>query len=73
VFGVGQKAKKVRFVMDISGSMYRFNGMDLRLERLLQTTVFIMESFQGFDSRVLYDMRGHSGDSPFIPLSIRKK
>ena len=31
--------KRLHFVMDVSGSMYRFNGVDKRLERLLETTV----------------------------------
>jgi hypothetical protein len=58
----------MRFVMDISGSMYRFNSQDKRLDRLLQVTAMIMESLQGFEQKFSYSIVGHSGDSPEIPL-----
>eukprot|EP00026_Physarum_polycephalum_P000717 Phypoly_transcript_00718.p1 GENE.Phypoly_transcript_00718~~Phypoly_transcript_00718.p1 ORF type:complete len:1304 (+),score=248.57 Phypoly_transcript_00718:258-4169(+) len=60
--------KRIQFVMDVSGSMYRFNGTDHRLERLLESTVLIMESFTGFENKIEYAMSGHSGDSHAIPL-----
>lgn len=31
-----QYPKRLTFVVDVSGSMYRFNGHDQRLERMLQ-------------------------------------
>ena len=34
------------FLVDVSGSMYRFNGQDGRLDKLLQCTVMIMEALQ---------------------------
>ena len=36
------KPKLLRFVMDLSGSMYYFNNHDRRLERSLQTAVMIV-------------------------------
>ena len=54
--------------MDCSGSMYYFNGMDFRLDRLLETAVMIMESFHGFENKFSYEMVGHSGNGPNIPL-----
>lgn len=55
--------------MDVSGSMYRFNGYDERLVRCLEAALLIMESFDSdpggrffFD----YSIVGHSGDSPCI-------
>jgi len=54
--------------MDLSGSMYYFNGYDRRLDKMLATTVMIMESLQGFEHKFEYSIRGHSGDSPKIPL-----
>lgn len=65
---VQELPKRIRFVMDISGSMYRFNGQDKRLERLLQCTLMIMEAFQGFEHKYSVSIVGHSGDSPEIPL-----
>ncbi len=53
--------KRIRFVLDISGSMYRFNGQDQRLERLLLTTLMIMEAFQGFEYKYQFSIVGHSG------------
>ncbi|KAJ0396306.1 hypothetical protein P43SY_007156 [Pythium insidiosum] len=62
------KPKRMLFVMDVSGSMYRFNGQDGRLERVLETSLMIMESFAGFESKFDYCILGHSGDSPQIPF-----
>ncbi|TMW60750.1 hypothetical protein Poli38472_000792 [Pythium oligandrum] len=62
------KPKRMLFVMDVSGSMYRFNGQDGRLERVLETSLMIMESFAGFESKFDYCIVGHSGDSPEIPF-----
>lgn len=61
-----QKPKRMRFVVDVSGSMARFNGTDRRLERLLQCTLMIMESLRGFEHKFVYSIVGHSGDSPEI-------
>ncbi len=36
--------KRIQFVMDVSGSMMRFNGMDRRLERMLEASLLIMEA-----------------------------
>jgi von Willebrand factor A domain-containing protein 8 len=65
-----QKKKRIRFVLDCSGSMYRFNGYDQRLVRCLEAALLIMESFDGFggSNKFDYSIVGHSGDSPCIPL-----
>lgn len=60
--------KRIRLVVDLSASMYRFNGYDNRLTRALQVTNMMMESFEGMDERFDYSIVGHSGDSPCIPL-----
>lgn len=62
------KPKRMLFVMDVSGSIYRFNGQDGRLDRILETSLMIMESFAGFESKFDYCIMGHSGDSPDIPF-----
>ena len=54
--------------MDLSGSMYYFNGHDKRLERCLQTAVMVFEAFAGFEHKYRYAMVGHSGDTPCAPL-----
>jgi len=63
-----KRPKRIRFVMDCSGSMYRFNGMDNRLDRSLEAAALIMEAFQGHEDRFDYSIVGHSGDSPAIDL-----
>jgi von Willebrand factor A domain-containing protein 8 len=65
-----QKKKRIRFVLDCSGSMYRFNGYDQRLVRCLEAALLIMESFDGFGdpNKFDYSIVGHSGDSPCISL-----
>eukprot|EP01119_Soliformovum_irregulare_P011942 TRINITY_DN3062_c0_g1_i3.p1 TRINITY_DN3062_c0_g1~~TRINITY_DN3062_c0_g1_i3.p1 ORF type:complete len:1359 (+),score=391.60 TRINITY_DN3062_c0_g1_i3:331-4077(+) len=67
-FGNQQKKKMIRFVLDVSGSMYRFNSYDHRLERMLQIALLIMESLQGFEHKFSYSIYGHSGDSAKIPF-----
>ena len=37
--------KCIRIVVDVSGSMYRFNGYDGRLERSLEAVLMVMEAF----------------------------
>jgi len=68
------KPKRVRFVFDVSGSMYRFQ-YDGRLQRSLETAVMLMESFDRVSRKEKYawDMSGHSGDSPTIPLTEADK
>jgi hypothetical protein len=57
----------IKLVVDISASMYRFNGLDGRLQRLLEATLMIMEALRD-DDRFRLSIVGHSGDSPEIPL-----
>lgn len=66
-----EKPKRLRFVMDVSGSMARFNGQDNRLDRLLQVTLLIMEGLKGFEHKFDYSIVGHSGDSPEIELGMK--
>ncbi|KAG8302129.1 von Willebrand factor A domain-containing protein 8 [Homalodisca vitripennis] len=62
------KPKRLKLVVDVSGSMYRFNGFDGRLERELEAVVLVMEAFQGYEARLQYDIVGHSGESDCIPF-----
>lgn len=36
--------KRLQFVFDVSASMYRFNGEDRRLERMLEAALMVSES-----------------------------
>ena len=62
------RQKRLRFVVDCSGSMYRFNGYDGRLNRCLQAVALVMESLAGMDDKFDYSIVGHSGDSRCIEL-----
>uniref|UniRef100_A0A8D8VSZ2 von Willebrand factor A domain-containing protein 8 n=1 Tax=Cacopsylla melanoneura TaxID=428564 RepID=A0A8D8VSZ2_9HEMI len=62
------KPKRLRLVVDVSGSMYRFNGYDARLDRELEAVIMVLEAFQDFDQRICLDIVGHSGDTPCIPF-----
>lgn len=53
--------------MDVSGSMYRFNNQDRRLDRLLETVCMIMESFHGYETKYSFSIAGHSGDTAHVP------
>ena len=57
----------IRLLVDISASMYRFNGYDNRLQRLLEATVMMMECFRD-DRRFKLYITGHNGSSAKIPL-----
>ncbi|KZS88617.1 hypothetical protein SISNIDRAFT_417941 [Sistotremastrum niveocremeum HHB9708] len=63
------KPKRIRFLFDVSGSMYRFQ-YDGRLQRSLETAVMLMETFSKLSrkDKYVWDMYGHSGDSPEIAL-----
>ena len=42
----------MRFVVDVSGSMYRFNGVDRRLERVMESACLVMEAFDQYDNKI---------------------
>ncbi|XP_029645766.1 von Willebrand factor A domain-containing protein 8 [Octopus sinensis] len=61
--------KRLRLVVDVSGSMYRFNGHDRRLEREMSAVLMVMEALEGYDTKLKYEIFGHSGenyDAPFV-------
>jgi len=60
------KKKRFHFVIDVSASMYRFNGMDHRLERMIEVVLLIMESIPSDSELYDYAITGHSGDSSSI-------
>ena len=47
-----QKPKLIKLLCDVSGSMYRFNGQDGRLDRQLETILMVMEAFEGYDNKI---------------------
>jgi hypothetical protein len=57
-----EKPKRLRLVVDVSGSMYRFNGVDSRLERQIESVLMVMAAFEGYENKISYDIIGHSGD-----------
>ncbi|KAM0790964.1 hypothetical protein ACM66B_004269 [Microbotryomycetes sp. NB124-2] len=64
------KPKRIRFVLDLSASMYR-NQYDGRLARSLESAVLILEAFGSRISRkdkYRLDLVGHSGEEVVIPL-----
>ncbi|KAH8391598.1 hypothetical protein KR200_008568 [Drosophila serrata] len=65
---VQEKPNRLKLVVDVSGSMYRFNGYDGRLDRQLEAVVMVMEAFDGFEKKIVYDIVGHSGEGWEIPF-----
>ncbi|XP_062861685.1 von Willebrand factor A domain-containing protein 8 [Trichomycterus rosablanca] len=63
-----QKPKRLRLLADVSGSMYRFNGVDGRLERSMEAVCMVMEALEGYEHKFKYDIVGHSGDGFNIEL-----
>ncbi|KAG6885080.1 hypothetical protein C0993_006041 [Termitomyces sp. T159_Od127] len=68
------KPKRIRFIFDLSGSMYRFQ-YDGRLQRSMETAVMLMETFEKLSKKEKYtwDIYGHSGEAPDIPLVLLDK
>ncbi|KAJ8256112.1 hypothetical protein COCON_G00199760 [Conger conger] len=63
-----QKPKRLRLLVDVSGSMYRFNGVDGRLERSMEAVCLVMEALENYEHKFKYDIVGHSGDGFDIEL-----
>uniref|UniRef100_A0A8C9W2Q1 von Willebrand factor A domain-containing protein 8 n=1 Tax=Scleropages formosus TaxID=113540 RepID=A0A8C9W2Q1_SCLFO len=63
-----QKPKRLRLLVDVSGSMYRFNGVDGRLERSMEAVCMVMEALENYEHKFKYDIVGHSGDGFDIEL-----
>ncbi|XP_051999049.1 von Willebrand factor A domain-containing protein 8 [Xyrauchen texanus] len=63
-----QKPKRLRVLADVSGSMYRFNGVDGRLERSMEAVCMVMEALESYEHKFKYDIIGHSGDGFDIEL-----
>ncbi|KAM3957572.1 von Willebrand factor A domain-containing protein c12.2 [Aphomia sociella] len=63
-----ERPKRLRLVLDVSGSMYRFNSYDGRLERSMEAVVLVMEALRGYESRIRYDMYAHSGEEHALEL-----
>jgi hypothetical protein len=60
LFGHNQRLpKQLRFVMDVSSSMGRFNGSDRRLDRMAACSIMIMEAFKGLEHKYNYSIVGH--------------
>ncbi|GAA5900077.1 hypothetical protein JCM6882_002608 [Rhodosporidiobolus microsporus] len=65
------KPKRIRFIFDVSASMYR-NQHDGRLARSLEAAIMIMEAFDRLSAagkqKYLVDIIGHSGEEAEIKL-----
>eukprot|EP00040_Diaphanoeca_grandis_P037065 m.239589 g.239589 ORF g.239589 m.239589 type:complete len:1870 (-) comp33748_c0_seq3:356-5965(-) len=67
--GQQEHPKRLTFVVDVSGSMFRFNGHDGRLNRMLQAACLVMEAFEDTQpGKFVYNIVGHSGESHSIPF-----
>ncbi|XP_070067126.1 von Willebrand factor A domain-containing protein 8 isoform X2 [Drosophila virilis] len=65
------KPNRLKLVVDVSGSMYRFNGYDRRLDRESEAVLMVIEAFDGYEKKIAYDIVGHSGegwDLPFVNM-----
>ena len=47
-----QKPKLMRLLCDVSGSMYRFNGYDGRLEREMEAMLMVMEALEKYEHKI---------------------
>ena len=47
----------IRLVVDVSGSMYRFNGYDGRLDRMVEAVLMVMEACQNLSNYRVKDVQ----------------
>lgn len=47
-----QKPKYLKLLCDVSGSMYRFNGHDGRLEREMEAMLMVMEGLENYEHKI---------------------
>ncbi|KAJ7594399.1 AAA domain-containing protein [Mycena floridula] len=68
------KPKRIRFIFDLSASMYRFQ-YDGRLQRSIETAVMLMETFDRLSHKEKYvwDIYAHSGDGHDLALVTTDK
>ena len=52
-----QKPKLIRLLCDVSGSMYRFNGHDGRMDRQLEAMLMVMEAFENYEHKIKVSCR----------------
>ena len=64
-----EKPKRLKLVVDVSGSMYRFNGVDGRMDRQLEAILMLMESLENHEQKICYDIVGES----YLAFSILRK
>ncbi|XP_070607481.1 von Willebrand factor A domain-containing protein 8 isoform X1 [Erythrolamprus reginae] len=71
-----QKCKRLSLVVDVSGSMYRFNGVDRRLERSMEAVCMVMEAFENYEQKfkVTLEGGGHPDSNlSQVPKLLRRK
>ncbi|GAB6029233.1 von Willebrand factor A domain-containing protein 8 [Chamberlinius hualienensis] len=68
-----QLPKRLKLLVDVSGSMYRFNGYDGRMERTLESVLMMMQSLEGYEHKLKYEIIGHSGDDFDVSFVTEKK
>ncbi|KAH8048418.1 ATPase [Aureococcus anophagefferens] len=66
----GETRDPIRRFADCSGSMYTFNRIDRRLERLQQIALFVFEALDGLDDDYDYSVVAHSGNGPEAELFV---
>ncbi|XP_052760098.1 von Willebrand factor A domain-containing protein 8-like [Mya arenaria] len=71
--GQQEHPKLLRLLVDCSGSMYRFNGHDGRLEREMEASIMAMEALEGHEEKIKFDIWGHSGEDHRVALSTFDK
>lgn len=62
-----QKPKRLRLVVDVSGSMYRFNGVDGRLERSMEAVCMVMEAFENYEEKFKVTAGATANERPIRP------
>lgn len=67
------KPKRIRLLVDVSGSMYRFNGYDGRMNREMEATLMMMEALEKYEEKFKYDIYGHSGEDHKVVLVDKDK
>lgn len=62
--------KKLRLLVDVSGSMYRFNGHDGRLEREMETVIMAMEALEGYEDKIVVRVQLHYSKTEIAEFAV---
>eukprot|EP00045_Choanoeca_perplexa_P012171 m.131630 g.131630 ORF g.131630 m.131630 type:complete len:1706 (-) comp15913_c0_seq3:46-5163(-) len=75
MWGDTEPSLHLTVLLDVSASMFRFDGIDSRLQRVLECACLVMEGLSGneAENKIVWNIVGHSGEDDWIPFCTSKE